>query len=49
MTGAFLAGIVFGLAIAALVAGWIWVSLTPGSDHPLTAEEIKARIVEVLE
>ncbi len=43
-TEALLCGIGIGLVLAALIAGWIWVHLTRGWDHPLTEEEIKERV-----
>ena len=45
-TGAFLLGIGIGMAIAAVVAAWMWISRIPGDDHPLSAEEIRRRVVE---
>lgn len=43
---AFLMGIVVGIVGAAIVAGWVWVRLTPGDDHPLSPDEIRARVGE---
>lgn len=37
-------GVVAGIVICACIAGWIWVHMTPGNDHPLTEQEIKKRI-----
>ena len=42
MVGAFVCGFGLGLASAAIVAGWVWLELTPGSDRPLTVDEIRA-------
>ncbi|HCJ52585.1 MAG TPA: hypothetical protein DHV25_02590 [Candidatus Kerfeldbacteria bacterium] len=43
-TDVLLVGVVAGILICACIAGWIWVHMTPGNDHPLTEQEIKNRI-----
>jgi len=47
MTIAFISGCVLATIGCALLAGFIWVSMTPGNDHPLTNDEIKERIGQV--
>lgn len=44
MVGALLCGYALGLASAAIVAGLVWLHLTPGSERPMTASEIIDRL-----
>jgi len=44
-----LIGVMIGISIAATVAGFICIELTPGNDHPLTNDEIRERVGEVFE
>ena len=41
-----LIGVGLGLVIAAAIAGWVWITLTKGDDHPLTEDEIRQRVGE---
>jgi len=44
MTVAFLQGMTLAFLIAAIIAAWVWISLTRGNDAPLSLEEIQDRI-----
>jgi hypothetical protein len=46
-TVAFAAGVGVGLVVALVVAGWVWIDLTHGDDHPLSGDEIRERVGEV--
>jgi len=43
-TDALFIGVALGLMIAAIIAGWVWVSCTPGFDHRPTREEIREAV-----
>ena len=43
-TDALFIGVVLGLMIAAILAGWIWQRHTPGWDHKPTRDEIREAV-----